>query len=258
MSVRATNETGNPVRPQFALNSTGQLSSYWTIASGPTVLAAGRTALYSLSSPNLQTSPSLTMPFVISAVSASPDAVSTSQVFQAVDRILVLTPREVDNPLRVGRTIVFQAQIENSVGIPLPVAGVRVGLMQRVLGESHHFQPTASLNGQPATNPVAYARTNAQGVATFRVRDMVPTGTRSAPLFLRAWIPVIHSYPYGYFEHGRGEVVRTIVAGPVTHRGRRPGREPPQTAAPTRRPGRRIRLGILRRPRQDSDLRPTA
>jgi hypothetical protein len=198
VSVRATNETGNPVRPQFALNSTGQLSSYWTIASGPTVLAAGRTALYSLSSPNLQTSPSLTMPFVISAVSASPDAVSTSQVFQAVDRILVLTPREVDNPLRVGRTIVFQAQIENSAGIPLSVAGVRVGLMQRVFGQNHHLQPTASLNGQPATKLVAYALTNAQGVATFRVRDLVPTGTRSAPLFLRAWIPVRHSYPYGY------------------------------------------------------------
>jgi hypothetical protein len=186
------------VRPQFALNSGGQLSPYWTIASGPTVLAAGRTALYSLSSPNLETSPSLTTPFVISAVSASPDAVSTSQVFQAVDRILVLTPREVDNPLRVGRTIVFQAQIENPVGIPLSVAGVRVALLQRVFGESHHLQPTASLNGQPATKPVAYALTNAQGVATFRVRDLVPTGTRSAPLYLRAWIPVMHSYPYGY------------------------------------------------------------
>jgi uncharacterized membrane protein len=198
VSVRATNETGSPVRPRFALNSGGQLSSYWPIASGPTVLAAGRTALYSLSSPNLQTSPSLTTPFVISAVSASPDAISTSQVFQAVDRILVLTPRQVDNPLRVGRTIVFRAQIENPVGVPLSVARVRVELMQQVFGQSHHLQPTASLNGQPAAKPVAYARTNARGVATFRVRDLVPTGTRSAPLFLRAWIPVMHSLPYGY------------------------------------------------------------
>ncbi len=198
VSVQATNETDSPVRPQFALNSGGQLSSYWTIASGPAVLTAGRTALYSLSSPNLQTSPSLTTPFVISAVSTSPDAVSTSQVFQAVDRILVLTPREVDNPVRVGHTIVFQAQVENPVGVPLSVAGVKVGLLQRVFGESHHLQPTASLNGLPASKPVAYALTNAQGVATFRVRDLVPTGTRSAPLFLRAWIPVMHSYPYGY------------------------------------------------------------
>jgi len=197
VSVRATNETASPVRPHFASNSNGQLSSYWAIDSGPQVLAGGQTATYSLSSPNLQASPSPITPFVISAISASPDALSTSQTVQAVNRVVVLTPREVVNPVAVGHTVVFQAQIANPVGVPQPVADVRIQMVERIFGQRHHVQATASLNVEPPTRHVFFAMTDDRGTGTFRIRGVIPSGTRSAIAVVRCRIPVGNSGSYG-------------------------------------------------------------
>jgi uncharacterized membrane protein len=196
--VRATNVTERPIQPHFALDSAGQLSAYWTIDSGPATLPRGKTALYILSSPNLQTSPGITTPFVISAVSAGPDSISTSAVFQAANDHVVLTPSQFNNPVPVGEVVVMHAQIENSSHVTVPRAGIRVALWRTALGEKGALRSWASINGQPPTERVAFARTNAAGVATFRVRDLAPEGTRSAPVFLLSWIPSKTSYNYGY------------------------------------------------------------
>ena len=123
--VRATNLTRNPIQPHFALDPLGQLTPYWTIDSGPAVLQGGHAARYVLSSPNFEANPPITTPFVISAVAASPDSISTTAVFQARRLHVVLTPSEVDNPVPVGQVVVMHAQVENSSGVPVSIAGSR-------------------------------------------------------------------------------------------------------------------------------------
>ncbi len=198
VSVRVTNRTAGPVRPHFALDTNGQLSPYWAVESGPAVLLGGETAVYALRSPNPQANLAVTAYFVVSAVSASPDAISTSQVFQAVHRRIVLTPRKVIAPIPTGHTILFEAQIENAAGVPLSIVGIPVAMRQSAGGEGGRLRATASINGAPTTRGTVTALTDDQGVATFRVRGFVPAGTGSASLFFRTWISSKHSYSYGY------------------------------------------------------------
>jgi uncharacterized membrane protein len=198
VSVRVTNRTENPIRPHFAYNSGGQLSPYWEVDSGPAVLRGNQTALYVVSSPDPGTNPGILTPFVMSAVSPSPEAISTSQVFQVVNRIVVLTPREVETPVRSGHTIVFQAQVENANGIPLAIAGILIALKQSALTKHGRQRPGASINGQPFAKRVVTALTNRRGIATFRVRGFVATTTGGAPIYFRSWIQAKHSFPYGW------------------------------------------------------------
>ncbi|HXZ83637.1 MAG TPA: hypothetical protein VED84_07895 [Acidimicrobiales bacterium] len=198
ISVRATNLTGSPIQPHFALDTIGELTPYWTIDSGPAILHGGQTAFYEISSPSLQNNPEVSAPFVVSAVSAAPDAISTSPVFQAAGRHVELTPNEVDNPVPVGHVVVFHAQIENVSDVPLAIRGIKVALWKVILGEHQTLHSKASVNGLPIIKRVAFARTNAAGVATFRVLDLVPEGTRTAPVYFLSWIVSKHSYNYGY------------------------------------------------------------
>jgi len=196
--VRATNLTGHPVRPHFADDSGGQLSSYWTIDSGPATLRGGHSALYILSSPNLGTNPGLDTPFVISAVSAAPDALSTSPAYLARKFHIVLTPSAVNGPVPVGRSIIFHAQIENASGVPVRASGIRVAMWAVVLAQSGSQHAEASINGFPNTKHVVFARTTSNGSATFRVLDLAPEGTHSPPVYLLSWIHPKNSYNYGY------------------------------------------------------------
>jgi hypothetical protein len=196
--VRATNLTGSPVQPHFASDAVGQLSPYWTIDSGPAILQGEHTALYSLSSPNLQSNPSVITPFVISAVSTTPEAISTSAVFLATNLHVVLNPSQFDNAVPVGQAVVIHAQLENLSDVPVPIAGIAVELWTTTLGVNGGVISHASINGQPTTKRVVLARTNAAGVATFRVRDLVPEGTRSAPVYVLSWIHSKRAYNYGY------------------------------------------------------------
>jgi hypothetical protein len=196
--VRATNLTRNPIQPHFALDPVGQLTPYWTIDSGPAVLQGGHAARYVLSSPNLEANPLITTPFVISAVAASPDSISTSAVFQARRLHIVLTPSEIDNPVPVGQVVVMHAQVENSSGVPVSIAGIQVALWRTAFGAGRALKSHASINGRPPIKGVAFADTNGSGVATFHVNDLVPEGTRSPPVYLLSWIQPKNSYPYGY------------------------------------------------------------
>jgi uncharacterized membrane protein len=198
VSVRVTNRTENPIRPHFAVNAGSQLSPYWEIDSGPAVLRGNQTALYVVSSPDPGTNPGIFEPFVMSAVSPSPETISTSQVFQVVNRFLVLKPGEADIPLLSGHAIVFQAQVENANGIPLAIAGIKVTLKQKALGKHGRQLPRASINGQPSTMRAVTVLTNRRGIATFRVRGFVAVTTGGAPIYFRSWITAKHSFPYGY------------------------------------------------------------
>jgi hypothetical protein len=69
------------VRPHFATNPTGQAGAFWTIARGPTVLAARAAATYVLVTADPAANPLNGERFVLQAVTDSPLTVSSSQTF---------------------------------------------------------------------------------------------------------------------------------------------------------------------------------
>jgi hypothetical protein len=196
--VRVSNLTINPVTPHFALNSAGQLSGFWNVESGPTVLNGRATAVYTLSSPNLLSDPSVNTPFVISAVLSNPDSISTSPSFLTVNRAVSLSPSEIDYLVPVGRTIVFRAQLENGTNnSPISQAHVPIAMEQLILDETHVTYGDASINGEPTRKHLVVAETNSSGVATFRVRVTDVTGVYDHPIYLRAFIYSKRSFSYG-------------------------------------------------------------
>ena len=76
--VAVRNLTGEPLRPHFAINSSGQASPFWRIESGPAVLAAGADARYVLGA--IDVDPAIAGPFRLQAVTGSPRTLSSSSV----------------------------------------------------------------------------------------------------------------------------------------------------------------------------------
>lgn len=198
VKLQATNLTAKAVNPHFALNSAGQLSEYWNIESGPRVLGARSSAVYELSSPNLATNPAVSTAFVMSAVMSKPDSVSTSPTYQEVDKAVWLNPSQVDGLVPVGQSVVFRAQLENSsTGSPIHQAGILIELTQLVLGEHGPIRGPALVSGRKPNLRFSIERTDAKGVATFRVRDTDLSGLLNHPIWFRAFIYSPKSFSYG-------------------------------------------------------------
>lgn len=198
VKLRATNITPNAVKPHFALNSAGQLSAYWNIESGPKVLPARSSAIYALSSPNLVTNPGISTPFVMSAVTSEPNSISTSPTYQQVNKAVWLNPSQADGLIPLGQTVVFRAQLENSsTGAPIARAGVPIELTQLILGEHGPIRGRALINGRKPNIRSSIQRTNAKGIATFRVRDTDLSGILNHPIWFRAFIYSRKSFSYG-------------------------------------------------------------
>jgi uncharacterized membrane protein len=78
--VAVQNRSGEPLRPHFAINSTGQASPFWRIIAGPAVLAGGAQARYVLGVSDVD--PAHAGPFRVQAVTGSPRTISSSSVFR--------------------------------------------------------------------------------------------------------------------------------------------------------------------------------
>ena len=78
--VAVRNRTGAPLRPHFAINSTGQASPFWRIVNGPAVLAGGAQARYVLGVTDVD--PADSGPFRLEAVTGSPRTISSSAVIR--------------------------------------------------------------------------------------------------------------------------------------------------------------------------------
>jgi hypothetical protein len=78
--IAVRNRTDAPLRPHFAINSTGQASPFWRIVDGPSVLAGGGQARYVLRATRVD--PIDAGPFRLQAVTGSPRTISSSTIFR--------------------------------------------------------------------------------------------------------------------------------------------------------------------------------
>jgi uncharacterized membrane protein len=78
--VLVRNRSGQPLRPHFATNVSGQ-AVLWNATGGPAVLAANAAAVYRLAAPDTSSMPPNGTKFVVEAVTASPRTISSTSPF---------------------------------------------------------------------------------------------------------------------------------------------------------------------------------
>jgi hypothetical protein len=78
LTVRISNNSRGALTPHFQTDSTGAVSDFWQVQSGPRSLGAGATATYVLSTGSAQ--PALDQPFWLEAYTDGPETVSTVRV----------------------------------------------------------------------------------------------------------------------------------------------------------------------------------
>jgi uncharacterized membrane protein len=198
IEVRATNHSTNTLQPHFAPNYIGQMTSFWHITSGPPSLHPGQSALYTLAAPNVGSMPGITQRFVLQAVSAQPQTISSSALFTPEGFDCYITPSYVDAVNPLGHSVNLQVQLRFPYGGADREQGVRVALGQLIYGQNALIPAEARINGMPPGQTPVTARTNAAGIAVFHVSDDKTQGGN--PIYFQADVAPVHGYPYGYSE----------------------------------------------------------
>ena len=197
ITLDVRNRSAHALRPHFATNYQGQASTFWNVLSGPAVLPAHAHSAYVLAAPNMGSMPGITTPFVVQAVTASPQTISSTALFTPQHYSAWLTPGYVNKVLHQGDTVRLNVQLRSPFGALVHQAGVRVALAQLIYDQTALIPGETSINGsRPGATPV-YAVTDASGAATFTVRDATP---QDKPISMQAWVEPVGSYPYGYSE----------------------------------------------------------
>jgi hypothetical protein len=83
LTVRVVNRSGGEVRPAFDVLRSGINTSFWTVAVGPSRLASGQAADYTLLAPNTDSEPSVRGTFTVIGFLASPRSFSLSDEYDA-------------------------------------------------------------------------------------------------------------------------------------------------------------------------------
>jgi len=189
------NHSGRTLTPHFAMNSSGQMTTFWHIVEGPSTLHAHQTAAYTLIAPNIDSMPPVMSSFQVQVVTPSPGTISSSEIIIPQEMAGFLTPSHVDHPMRLGQTVHFEVQLRNHYGADIHQAGVPVALGQVIYNQDSLIDAESTINaGNIGETPVAVL-TDRNGIAHFRVTD---TSFQSDPLYYEAWIAKPNSYPYGY------------------------------------------------------------
>ena len=81
ITVAVSNRTDAPLRPHFATNSAGQATPFWSITSGPAVLAPHASASYRLTAPDIEAMQPNGTQFLVVAVSDTPRTISSTIPF---------------------------------------------------------------------------------------------------------------------------------------------------------------------------------
>lgn len=81
LTVRVANRSAGDVRPAFAMLRPGPNTSFWTVIAGPSRLAAGQVADYTLRAPGADSEPSIKGTFNVIGFVASPGSFSVSDEY---------------------------------------------------------------------------------------------------------------------------------------------------------------------------------
>jgi uncharacterized membrane protein len=198
MAVQATNRSRATLAPHFAANYVGQMTSFWHVTAGPAKLRPGQTATYTLVAPNLGSMPGITEPFVLQAVTATPETISSTALYTPQFFDSYITPSYVDEVEPLGRTVSLQIELRSPYGAEIRRAGVRVALGELIYAQDALIPAEATINNAPEGQTPVLAVTDSDGLATFRVRDAYIQGGN--PVYFQAYVDPSVGYPYGYSE----------------------------------------------------------
>jgi uncharacterized membrane protein len=196
LELEVSNNTAGSVRPAFTIEDGTTTTAFWRRITGPPVLAPHQRAAYTIEAPSYFAMPSIDSGFQVLAFAPDPASVSRSTAYVASQWRAVLQPATVNAPVPRNRSITVHAQIVNRLDTPMRAAGVPVYLGQVIYAQHGIQYSQAVVNGNyPGHTPVR-AVTNAQGVATFRVRS--PVGGSNPVYFEANLVKPDSGYPYGY------------------------------------------------------------
>ncbi len=196
--VVVTNRTGGPITPHFATDGSSYPTTFWNVTAGPRTLAAHQVAPYTLVAPNVGSMPSETQSFILQAVASRPESISSSAPFTSEPFECVITPSYVNHILPLGRATTLSVQLRSPYGAPVRRAGVTVALGQVIYAQDALIPAEARINGAPEGQTPVTARTDARGVAHFRVVDSSSQGGN--PVYFQAYVAPSRGFPYGYSE----------------------------------------------------------
>jgi hypothetical protein len=197
VGVVVTNHASQAVTPHFSVESSGTISAFWLRGRGPASLGAGKSARYTLLSPNYFAQPSISSAFQVVAFTATPGTVSRSASFQPTLLHLSLTPDAVNRVIPLGHQVTVRAEILNQFNRPVHIASQAVYFGQIIYAQSGLIFGQAVINGGNPGETPAVAYTNRDGQATYVISS---TKASSDPVYFEANLVKKNSYPYGYSE----------------------------------------------------------
>jgi uncharacterized membrane protein len=196
--VSVTNHSHATIEPHFTAHSTSQLTPFWDIRRGPTHLKAGQEHSYDLVAPNVGSMPVITQPFVVQAVTPQPETISSSALFTPQSFSCYISPSYVDQAMPLGKSVTLDVELRSPLGEIVDRPGVPVALGQIIYGQRSLIPSEASINGAPEGQTPVVAKTKANGIAVFHVRDSTVQG--SNPVYFQAYVQPKSSFAYGYSE----------------------------------------------------------
>jgi hypothetical protein len=197
ISVEATNSSHHTIHPAFTLDQGGNLTAFWRIVDGPSSIAAGTSARYTIEAPNFYAQPPLSG-FQVLAFSSNPPAVSHTTAFIASTTHVSITPNAINHPVRVGDELRVQAQLMNRVNRPIRRAGVPVYLTQVIYAQDGLQYATTRINNGHAGQTPVIAKTDSAGMATFVLRATEPD--TNAVYYEASLRDPTRGYPFGYSQ----------------------------------------------------------
>jgi uncharacterized membrane protein len=197
MKVEVTNRSGNTLKPHFATNYIGQMTTFWH-ATGPTRLKPGETATYTLVAPNIGSMPGITQPLVLQAVTAKPESISSTDLYTPEHFDSYISPSYEDHIVASGHNVTLHVDLLSPYGGQIHKKGVRVALSQLIYAQSGLIPSEARINDTPEGQTPVNVATNANGVAVFHVTDSsIQAGN---PVYFQSYVNPIVGFPYGYSE----------------------------------------------------------
>jgi uncharacterized membrane protein len=195
LRVVVRNNSNQALGPHFATNSSGQMTTFWNIAGGPTTLGPHQAAVYTLIAPNLDSMPPVATAFQVQIVTPSPATISSSNIIIPEQTAAYLTPGYIDHPVHLGQTVHFDVQLRDHYGADVHQSGIPISLGQIIYGQDSLVDGESKINsGNVGQTPVG-ALTDRNGVAHFSITD---TSLQADPIYYEAWIAQQDTYPYGY------------------------------------------------------------
>jgi hypothetical protein len=198
LTVAVTNNSDRRVQPSFTIEDGLSMTAFWRRVHGPPALGPHQEARYTLQAPSYFAMPSIATGFQVLAFSDEPPAVSRTGAYVASVWRVVLRPSTINQPVARGQTITLHAEILNRLDQPVRAANVPVYLGQVIYAQGGTVPSEATINqGYGGQTPIP-ALTNAQGIATFRIRLSSPTVPHAPVYFEANLVKSGSAYPYGY------------------------------------------------------------